>query len=98
MFSSIDGVIFRPHRPQNREFAGSGEEHRGHGKESGDSPWLTKTKLRFPHRPQNFTPSANRDLQLLHATMPGIMLEPVPLLPVPWDGDGWLPVSRIERS
>jgi hypothetical protein len=53
---------------------------------------------RLPHRPQNFTPSANFDLQLEHATMPGIMLDPVPLLPVPCDGDGWLPVSFTDRS
>jgi hypothetical protein len=53
---------------------------------------------RLPHRPQNFTPSANFDLQLEHATMPGIMLDPVPLLPVPCEGDGWLPVSFTDRS
>ena len=88
-----------PQRPQNLEFSGSGDEHRGHGNVlDGASPALTSMKERLPQRPQNFTPSANFDLQLEHATMPGIMLDPVPLLPVPCDGDGWLPSSFTERS
>ena len=41
----------------------------------GLSPGLTRTKLRLPHRPQNRTPSAKREPQLVQATMPGIRLE-----------------------
>lgn len=85
----IAGVILSPQRPQKREFAGSGDEHRGHGKvPGGASPGLTRTNERLPHRPQNRTPSANLDLHWVHATMPGIMLDPAPLLVLPSDGDG----------
>ena len=86
-----------PHRPQKREFSGKGFEHRGHGKELGRSPWLTVTKDRFPHLPQNFTPSANRALQFEQATIPGIRLDLVPLLLLPCDGEGWLPISLTDR-
>ena len=67
--------ILNPHRPQNRENSGSIFEHRGQGNEPGDSPGLTIMKDRFPHRPQNLTPSANRELQFEQATIPGITLE-----------------------
>jgi len=80
------GAIFSPHRPQKREFSGSKFEHRGHGKEFGDSPALTRLKERLPQRPQNLTPSAKRELQLEHATIPGIRLECTSLLPLPCDG------------
>ena len=53
------GVMFSPHRPQKREFSGSGAEHLGHGTMLLASPALTRTNERPPHRPQNFTPSAN---------------------------------------
>ena len=78
--SSIAGVIFSPHLPQNREFAGSEVEQRGHGKFPGCSPELTNTNDRLPQRPQNLTPSANREVHWAHATIPGMMLEPIPLL------------------
>lgn len=87
------GSILSPQRPQNREFCGSELEHRGQGNEFGVSPGLTITNERFPHRPQNFTPSANREPQFEHATIPGIKLELAPPLLLPCDGDGWLPVS-----
>src|SRR5215211_7828362 len=92
-FNGAPGPILKPHRPQNLECCGSGLEQRGHGNESGDSPGLTRVNDRLPQRPQNFTPSANRELQLVHATIPGITLEWIPLLLLPWDGDGLLPAS-----
>ena len=67
--------MLKPHRPQNFEFCGRGEEHLGQGNEFCTSPGLIKTKERPPHLPQNLTPSAKRELQVEHATMPGIMLE-----------------------
>jgi hypothetical protein len=67
--------MLKPQRPQNLEFCGSGVEHRGHGKLFCISPGLTRTNDRPPHLPQNFTPSAKRELQVAHATIPGIMLE-----------------------
>jgi len=67
--------MFKPQRPQNLEFCGKGFEQRGHGNESAMSPILTITKLPLPHLPQNFTPSANRELQLAQATMPGMTLD-----------------------
>ncbi|HMJ08517.1 MAG TPA: hypothetical protein VK468_05905, partial [Pyrinomonadaceae bacterium] len=75
--------MLKPHRPQNREFSGSGVEQRGHGNEFGISPGLTSENEWLPQRPQNRTPSANLDPHFAHATMPGIRLELVPLLPVP---------------
>jgi hypothetical protein len=90
--------MLRPHRPQNFEFCGSGAEHLGHGNDPGLSPGLTKTKDRPPQRPQNFTPSAKREWHVAHATMPGIMLEWMPPLLLPCDGEGWLAVPRISRS
>ena len=69
------GPMFNPHRPQNLEFSGKGDEHRGHGNVLAVSAGLTRVKERPPHRPQNFTPSAKRELQVMHATMPGIRLE-----------------------
>ncbi len=82
------GTMFSPQRPQNLELAGKGDEHRGQGNEPGASPILTRTNERPPQRPQNFTPSANLEWQFAHATMPGITLEWMPLLPLPCDGDG----------
>ena len=67
--------MLSPQRPQNLEFSGSDVEQRGHGNVFRVSPALTITNERPPHRPQNFTPSAKRDPQPVHATMPGIMLE-----------------------
>jgi len=67
--------MFRPQRPQNLEFSGSGEEQRGHGKLPAVSPVLTTPNDRPPQRPQNFTPSAKRELQPTHATIPGMTLE-----------------------
>ena len=81
MLGDVVGVILRPQRPQNREFWGSGEEQRGHGKFAAVSPGLTSTKLRPPQRPQNRTPSANREPQDSQATMPGRMLESLALVP-----------------
>jgi hypothetical protein len=86
----VVGVILKPHRPQKREFCGSGVEHRGHGKLDAVSPGLTSTKLRPPHRPQNFTPSANFEPHFSQATIPGRTLESLTLEPC--DGDGWLAV------
>ena len=68
-------VMLKPQRPQKRENSGSMFEHRGHGNEPGDSPGLIMINDRFPQRPQNFTPSAKRELQFEQATMPGITLE-----------------------
>ena len=82
------GAMFKPHRPQKREFSGSGEEHLGHGNIFVESPAVTTAKDRPPHRPQNFTPSAKREWQFVQATMPGMTLEWIPLLPLPWDGVG----------
>src|SRR5215813_1204907 len=90
--ADCDGVMLSPHRPQNLEFCGNGDEHRGHGKFAAASPALTIVKLRPPHRPQNFTPSANREPQLSQTTIPGSMLESL-LLGLPCDGDGWLAVA-----
>ena len=67
--------MLSPHLPQNLEFSGSGAAHRGHGNMFADSPALTSANDRPPHRPQNFTPSANLDWQVVQATMPGIRLE-----------------------
>jgi len=67
--------MFNPHRPQNLDPSGSGAEHRGQGNVAAASPALTSTNERPPQRPQNFTPSANRELQPAHATIPGIRLE-----------------------
>ena len=72
--------MLRPQRPQNRECSGRVFPHRGQGNEFGDSPGLISTNERFPQRPQNFTPSAKRELQFEHATIPGIRLELAPLL------------------
>jgi hypothetical protein len=80
--------ILNPHRPQNLEFCGNGVEHRGHGNAPTLSPGLTTTKERLPQRPQNFTPSANRELHVEQATMPGMMLEWTPPLLLPCDGEG----------
>jgi len=77
--------MFKPQRPQNLEFSGSGVAQRGHGKVFAVSPGLTRTNERPPHRPQNFTPSANRELHPAHATMPGMILECTPPLLLPWD-------------
>jgi len=52
------------------------------------SPSLTRTKERPPHLPQNLTPSANRELHVEHATIPGIMLEATPPLLLPCEGEG----------
>lgn len=73
--SGAVGPMLNPQRPQNRECSGKRFAQRGHGKEFGDSPALTSTNERFPQRPQNFTPSAKRELQFEHATIPGITLE-----------------------
>jgi len=43
--------------------------------------------LPLPHRPQNLTPSAKREPQLEHATMPGITLEGI-APPLPCDDEG----------
>jgi len=78
-----------PQRPQNREFSGRVEEHRGQGKVVPPSPGLIRTNEFPPHRPQNFTPSAKRELHVLQATIPGRRLDcPVPLLLLPCEGDG----------
>ena len=87
-----DAGMLRPQRPQNLEFCGGGAEQRGHGKPFCISPGLTNTNERPPHRPQNFTPSAKRELQVEHATIPGITLECIPPLLLPCDGEGWLAV------
>ena len=97
-FAVAPELMLRPQRPQKRENSGSMFEQRGHGNERGDSPGLTRTKFRLPHRPQNFTPSANRELQFEQATMPGIRLECTPLLLLPCDGEGLLPASVIDLS
>jgi len=82
-----DGIL-SPQRPQNFELFGKGVEHLGQGKVPVLSPGLTTTNERLPQRPQNFTPSANREWHVAHATMPGMMLELTPPLLLPWDGDG----------
>ena len=92
-FNCAVGPMLSPHRPQNLECCGSWFEQRGHGNEPGDSPGLTTTNERPPQRPQNLTPSANRELQFVQATMPGIRLEWAPLELLPCDGDGLLPAS-----
>src|SRR5689334_25377042 len=95
MLGDVVGVILSPQRPQNREFCGSGEEHRGHGKLAAVSPGVTSTKLRPPQRPQKRTPSAKRDPHDSQATIPGKMLESLAL--VPCEGDGWLVVEVARR-
>ena len=55
------GAMLSPQRPQKREFSGSGEEHLGHGNVFAESDTVTTANDRPPHRPQNFTPSANRE-------------------------------------
>ena len=96
---AIEGVMLSPQRPQNLEFVGSAEAHRGHGKVlEGCSPALTRVNERPPHLPQNRTPSANREPHCEQATIPGMMLEPVPLLALPSDGDGWLVPACAERN
>ena len=86
------GVMFKPQRPQNRELIGSDVLQRGHGYVEGASPGLTSVNVPPPQRPQNRTPSAKREPQLVHATIPGIRLEPAALpAPLACDGDGWLP-------
>jgi hypothetical protein len=55
------GTMLSPHRPQNLEFSGSGDEHLGHGNIFDESPAVTTVNDRLPHRPQNFTPSAKRE-------------------------------------
>src|SRR6476620_2207612 len=50
--------MLSPQRPQNLEFAGRVEEHRGQGKVVPPSPGLTRTNEFPPQRPQNLTPSA----------------------------------------
>ena len=92
-FAVVPVPMLNPQRPQKRENSGSVFEHRGHGNEPGDSPGLTITKERFPHRPQNFTPSAKRELQFEQATTPGMRLECTPPLLLPCEGEGWLPAS-----
>jgi hypothetical protein len=88
--------MFKPQRPQNLEFSGRGEEHRGQGNVFPVSPGLISTNERPPQRPQNFTPSAKRELHPVHATIPGMRLEGAPLLLLlPCEGDGWLPGPRI---
>jgi len=67
--------IFNPHLPQNFEFSGNNVEHRGQGNVPVDSAGLTRINERPPHLPQNLIPSAKRALHVLHATIPGIMLE-----------------------
>jgi hypothetical protein len=53
----------------------------------------------LPHLPQNFTPSANRELQFVQATIPGITLDAAaPLLLVPCEGDGWLEAPCAGRN
>ena len=86
--------IFKPQRPQNLENGGSFAEQRGHGKLSESSLSLISLNERFPQRPQNFTPSANLELQFVQATIPGIRLEGAALLLLPpsCDGEGWLAV------
>ena len=83
--------MFRPQRPQKREFSGRDAEHRGHGYVPSVCARVTRVNDPLPQRPQNLTPSANREPQLAHATIPGMTLEagePMPLLPC--DDDGWL--------
>ena len=83
--------MFKPHRPQNFVLAGKIVEHRG--QLNPCAKWLLftdiglllafvvllliATKEEFPHRPQNFAPSANLAPQLgfVQATIPGKMLE-----------------------
>ena len=85
------GVMFKPHRPQKRELIGSEVLHRGQGYVDGASPGLTRVNVPPPQRPQNRTPSAKREPQLVHATIPGIRLEPAALpAPLACEGDGWL--------
>ena len=88
------GGRFSPQRPQNLELRGNAAAQRGHGNVSAASPGLTRTNERPPQRPQNFAPSANRELQVVQATIPGIMLDwpALPLLLAPCEGDGWLAV------
>ena len=94
MCAIIAGVILSPQRPQNREFSGSGAVHRGHGYVAEGSLAFTGLKVPPPQRPQNLTPSAKRELQLMHATIPGITLDAPPELPalLPCDDSGWLGV------
>ena len=79
--------MFKPHRPQKRELIGSEVLHRGQGYVDGASPGLTSLNDPLPHRPQNLTPSAKREPQLEHATMPGITLEGI-APPLPCDDEG----------
>jgi len=73
--------MLSPHRPQNRELFGRAVEHRGHGYVDEDSPAVIIVKAPPPQRPQNRTPSAKREPQVTHATIPGITLDGAPLLP-----------------
>ena len=82
------GVIFNPHRPQKRDRSGNSAEHLGQGDVLAESDSVIRTNERPPHRPQNLTPSANREWQLVHATIPGITLDCILLLPLPCDGVG----------
>jgi hypothetical protein len=68
-------VIFKPQRPQNLEFSGSGAEHRGQGYVFAAPPGVIIWKDPLPQRPQNLTPSAKREPQFEHPTMPGMTLE-----------------------
>ena len=90
--------MLNPQRPQKRENSGSGSNIAGTEKSAADSPGLIRTNERLPHRPQNFTPSANREPQFEQATMPGIRLEFTPLLLLPCDGDGWLAGVRASTE
>ena len=81
--------MFRPQRPQNRAFWANGFAQRGQGYvATAVSPRLTITNLPPPHLPQNLTPSANREPQFPHATIPGIMLDWGELLLTPCEEEG----------
>lgn len=85
---AVLGAMFNPHRPQNLEFSGRGDAQRGQGNVLAVSAGVTSVNERPPQRPQNFTPSAKRELHVVHATMPGIKLEWIPLLLLPCEGVG----------
>jgi hypothetical protein len=89
----------RPQRPQKREFSGSCAAHRGHGYVEAEPPGVIIVNDPLPHRPQNRTPSAKREPQFEHPTMPGITLDSGELLELlPCDDVGWLPGPCTVRN
>lgn len=67
-------IPLSPHLPQKRASELKVVPHRGHGR-VGDAVCSIGRNVPPPQRPQNLTPSAKRDPQFEHATIPGITLD-----------------------